>query len=129
MLIHINAKNNKPIYEQIVDQIKENLVREILKPGSKLPSVRELAATILVNPNTVSRAYKELEQEKVIEVIKGRGTYISIDYKLKVSQEKITILKEEMKKIVVKAQSMEIKKKDMIGLLEKVYEELEEDIS
>ncbi len=64
-MINIDSRSSKPIYEQIIDGIKENVIRGILKPGDKLPSVRELAVMITTNPNTVSKAYKELEREKL----------------------------------------------------------------
>ncbi len=61
-MIKIDSRSSKPIYEQIVDQIKENIIREVLRPGDKLPSVREMSVMIRINPNTVSKAYKELER-------------------------------------------------------------------
>lgn len=64
-MINIDSRSSKPIYEQIIDGIKENVIRGILEPGDKLPSVRELAVMITTNPNTVSKAYKELEREKL----------------------------------------------------------------
>ncbi len=57
-MINIDSRSSKPIYEQIIDGIKENIVRGILKTGDKLPSVRELAVMLTTNPNTVSKAIK-----------------------------------------------------------------------
>ena len=61
-------------------ELKENIFKGILKPGDKLPSVREMASIITTNPNTVSKAYSELEREKIIETIRGKGTYVSLSY-------------------------------------------------
>lgn len=69
----IDGRSAKPIYEQIVDQVKEQLLKGILKSGDQLPSVRQLAGMLTINPNTVSKAYQELERQKVIETIRGRG--------------------------------------------------------
>ncbi len=62
---------------QIMDLIKRKIVRGELPPGSKIPSVRELSSKIGVNPNTISRAYAELEREGVIEVRRGQGTFVT----------------------------------------------------
>jgi len=67
---------NIPIYIQIMHTIKQDIVSGKMKPGDKLASVRELAETLSVNPNTVQRAYQELEREGVSETRRGTGTYI-----------------------------------------------------
>ncbi len=66
----------KPIYEQIIDEIKRMVVRGELAPGDKLPSQRELARKIEVNPNTIQRAYREMEVLKLVVTKRGRGTFI-----------------------------------------------------
>ena len=67
---------NIPIYIQIMNSIKQEIVTGLLKPGDKLSSVREHAETLSVNPNTVQRAYQELERESVSETRRGMGTFI-----------------------------------------------------
>lgn len=67
---------NIPIYVQIMNTIKQNLVAGTLKPGDKLTSVRELAEKLSVNPNTVQRAYQELEREGVSETKRGMGSFV-----------------------------------------------------
>lgn len=73
----INTKSQLPIYEQIVQQIKEQVVKGILQEGEKILSIREFASRIGVNPNTVSKAYQELERQEVIVTVKGKGTFIA----------------------------------------------------
>ncbi|MBC2330259.1 GntR family transcriptional regulator [Listeria swaminathanii] len=73
----INTKSQLPIYEQIVQIIKEQVVKGILKEGEKIMSIREFASRIGVNPNTVSKAYQELERQEVIVTVKGKGTFIA----------------------------------------------------
>ena len=68
-----------PIYEQVIEEIKKELVRGDLKAGAKLPSQRKLAKQIDVNPNTVQRAYREMEQRGLVETKRGRGTFIKDD--------------------------------------------------
>lgn len=73
----INTKSQLPIYEQIVQKIKEQVVKGILREGEKILSIREFASRIGVNPNTVSKAYQELERQEVIVMVKGKGTFIA----------------------------------------------------
>lgn len=68
-----------PIYEQVIDEIKKEIVRGELSSGDKLPSQRKLARKIEVNPNTVQRAYREMEQRGLVETKRGRGTFIKDD--------------------------------------------------
>ncbi|EAE3665625.1 GntR family transcriptional regulator [Listeria monocytogenes] len=83
----INTKSQLPIYEQIVQKIKEQVVKGILREGEKILSIREFASIIGVNPNTVSKAYQELERQEVIVTVKGKGTFIA-NQKDKVSSPK-----------------------------------------
>ncbi|GAA0179765.1 GntR family transcriptional regulator [Clostridium sediminicola] len=124
-MIKINSRSSRPIYEQIINGIKENILKGILEPGEKLPSVREMSSLITANPNTVSKAYKELERQKVIETIRGRGTYVSSDYKPRLEEDRMKVLKEEIKKIIIEAHYMGIKKEDLINLMNNFYEEVD----
>ncbi|KEI01166.1 GntR family transcriptional regulator [Clostridium botulinum] len=123
-MIQIDSRNSRPIYEQIIDAIKENILKGILRPGDKLPSVREMSSMIMANPNTVSRAYMELERQGVTETLRGRGTYVSSNYKAKMGEENMDKLKEDIKKIIVEAHYMGIKKEDMLKIVCDLYEEV-----
>ncbi len=129
ILINIDSRSNIPIYEQIVNGVKENIFKGILKPGDKLPSVREMASMITTNPNTVSKAYSELEREKIIETIRGKGTYVSLSYKPKIDEDKIKTIKENLKKTVLEAHYMGMDKKAVIDMLENIYDEFREDLN
>lgn len=102
-MIEIDPRSSTPIYEQIIQKIKELCLRGIMKPGDKLPSVREMASLIIANPNTVSKAYKELEREGVIETLRGRGTFISESVKMSLDEGKVTLIKEQLKQIIIEA--------------------------
>jgi GntR family transcriptional regulator len=76
MQISLDFYGKAPIYAQIVGQVKELVVAGVLKPGDQLPTVRELAAELRINFNTVARAYRLLHEEGVISTQQGRGTYV-----------------------------------------------------
>ena len=78
MLDSIDPKSALPIYRQISDQIRRGVAAGQLAPGDQLPSVRDLAARLLVNPNTVARVYRDLERDGLLETRRGQGTYIAI---------------------------------------------------
>lgn len=78
-MIKIDYRDARPIYEQIVDGVETLALRGALPAGSQLPSVRQLAMELSINPNTIQRAYTELERRGVIYAAKGRGNFISDD--------------------------------------------------
>lgn len=82
--------NNTPIYIQVMDMIKKQIVSKELQGGDKLPSVRELAITLKVNPNTIQRTYQELEREGISETQRGLGRYVTDD------RQRTKLLKDEM---------------------------------
>ncbi|MGP1909012.1 GntR family transcriptional regulator [Metabacillus sp. JX24] len=102
-MIQIDPRSSKAIYEQIIQQMKELCLKGILKPGEKLPSVRELSTMIIANPNTVSKAYKELEREGIIETLRGRGTFVSENAGVTLDERKMEMIKEQLKPLIVDA--------------------------
>lgn len=81
-MIQLNYRDPRPIYEQVKDGIRKLAYSGVVGPDEKLPSVRELAMKLAINPNTISRAYKELEQEGFLYTVAGRGTFINQEYDL-----------------------------------------------
>ncbi len=77
LTLHLDFHSGLPIYTQIVNQIQSQLVNKVLKPGDQLPTVRALAQELRVNFNTVARAYRILDEARIISTQQGRGTYIS----------------------------------------------------
>ncbi|MEJ2502634.1 MAG: GntR family transcriptional regulator [Gemmatimonadota bacterium] len=77
MLISIDAADARPIYVQIMDEIKRAVVLKTVAPDDPLPSVRQLAAELRVNPNTVQQAYRELERDGLVYVRRGQGTFVA----------------------------------------------------
>lgn len=77
MLIRINSTDPRPIYLQITDEVRRAIVLGLTEADAALPSVRQLAADLRVNPNTVQQAYRELEREGVVYTRRGRGTFVA----------------------------------------------------
>lgn len=77
MLVNLDPHDARPLYLQIMDEVRRALVVGTLRPEDPLPSVRELASELLVNPRTVSQAYRELEREGVVYVRRGQGTFVA----------------------------------------------------
>lgn len=77
-MLHINYRDSRPIYEQIKDGLRTLILTRAIAPGEKLPSVRELAGQLAINPNTIQRAYRELEKEGYIDTVAGKGAFAAI---------------------------------------------------
>ena len=75
-MVTINYKDGRPFYEQVKEDLRRLVVSVVLRPGDKLPSVRELAGQLAINPNTIQRAYRELEAEGYICSVPGRGSFV-----------------------------------------------------
>ena len=76
-MVHLDYRDPRPIYAQIMDGFREQIAAGVLQPGEKLPSVRELAAELTINPNTIQRAYRQLESEGWISSIQGKGCFVT----------------------------------------------------
>lgn len=77
MIFRLNSNSGVPIYLQIMEQVKHAVENGVLRPGDQLPGIRKLAETLVMNPNTVAKAYRELEHEGLIELRQGAGAFIS----------------------------------------------------
>jgi GntR family transcriptional regulator len=124
-LIDIDVTSSTPIYVQIVNSIKEGILKGVFEPGEKLPSVRDMAKMMTLNPNTVQKAYKELEREKVVVTIQGRGTFISEEYKPRKDEHKLNEVKEIFKKGIIEAFYMGFNKEELINLIRNLIDEME----
>lgn len=78
-VIILDYKDRRPIYEQIVERLKELIIKGVLNSESQLPSVRNLAMDLSINPNTIQRAYAELERQGFIYSVKGKGSFVSFN--------------------------------------------------
>lgn len=87
-MILIDYKDRRPIYEQVVERMADLMVRGILVQDSQLPSVRALATDLSINPNTIQRAYSELERQGYIYSVKGKGSFVAENYQIKEQKKK-----------------------------------------
>ena len=111
-----------PIYRQIIDQIKYQVVTGVLKEGDKVPSVRELAAKLAVNQNTVLKVYNELCRENVLKIERGDGTYVSSNKQNIPAAERKKAVANVLREAVVQAIQLDVSLEQAKDLLEKEYE-------
>ncbi len=76
-MFQLDLKSRKSIYQQIIDNIKEHIMTGILKPKERIPSVREMATILTVNPNTIQKAYRELERQGYLYTVTGQGSFVA----------------------------------------------------
>lgn len=120
-MIFVDYKDKRPIYEQIVERFQILIAKKILEPDSQMPSVRELATQLTVNPNTVQKAYAILEQNGYIYSVKGRGNFVTGGESL--TQQKQQSHLEEFKKTVRQAAELGITQQTLTELTAQIYRE------
>lgn len=120
--ITVDTRNRKPIYEQLVDNIRQSVLRGELLPGEQLPSVRSLAGELAINPNTIQKAYTELEHRGVICSLPGRGSFISEDIAGLTDSNRERIVSELRSKLV-EARDTGVSRSDAECLVKTVWEE------
>lgn len=120
----IDPRDTRPIYEQIVDSIKEQVLKGNLKPGDQLPSVRQLAAMLVVNANTVMKAYNELERQEIIETRRGKGAFVAMLQEKSISEKQLIELRRQLKVDCIKMHYMGMSKQQVIEEVGHIYDEL-----
>lgn len=117
--IQILPGSDEPIYVQVAEQISKAIARSELSSGDKLPAVRKLASELVINPNTVARAYSRLEQAGLVTTKTGSGTFVS-DPKLRRSDASdINMLAERMDTLISRGLNLGLEAQDLIVLFEK----------
>lgn len=124
MFITINPSNGLPIYVQIVNQIKTGIAMGRLLPEDPLPSVRQLALELAVNPNTVARAYLDLEHEGVIYKRQGAGTFVSARGVEMSKQERRKVLGELIEKALVEGVNLGLDEDELRETFERVLDKI-----
>jgi GntR family transcriptional regulator len=102
-MFHVRPDSGEPIYLQLIRQITHAITSGALKPGDRLPTIRQLAAEQVVNPNTVARAYRELEREGLVESGPRRGTFVTFDPPKLMARERRSRLKPHLDGLVAEA--------------------------
>lgn len=118
MLLHVNPGSGVPVYLQIEGQVKQAVAAGALRQGDALMSVRKLAAELRVNPNTVARAYQNLERDGLIRTVPGGGTYVADHEPGLVKPEKLRRLRPLAKQIAVEATQLRLSPADVHKLLD-----------
>ncbi len=125
MWLHIDPSSGTPIYRQIVDQVRQAVASGVLRAGDRLPSVREMAVELAVNPNTIAKAYQELERDGVVVTPRGRGSYVADrDHGLD-EAEAIRQFTEGVDRLVAEAYRLRIDRKSALRLLAERIDEAE----
>jgi GntR family transcriptional regulator len=117
MQIHISPQDGVPIYLQIVNQVKYLVASGRLAPGEELPPIRTLADQLVINPNTVARAYRELEVSGVVTKRRTTGTYVSEAGSPLARNEQVKILTERIDALIAEASQMNFETEELITLL------------
>jgi GntR family transcriptional regulator len=121
MKVIISNSSQEPIYAQIVDQIKEAIMKGEIEENQSLPSIRNLAKELQISVITTKRAYDELEKEGYIVTIPGKGTYVGAQNKELMRETRIKIIEEKLIEAVVTAKSLDLSLEEMYEMLKLFY--------
>ena len=123
MLVNLDPNDARPLYLQIMDEVRRAVVVGSLRAEDPLPSVRELAADLVVNPRTVSQAYQELEREGVLYVRRGQGTFVSPSVKRGAGERRRGVVRDVAKRALLDARRNGLGAEELIAMIEKLASE------
>ncbi|TFE02189.1 GntR family transcriptional regulator [Jeotgalibacillus salarius] len=115
----LDTRSRVPIYEQLMDQLKTLMIRDLLQQDDQLPSVRNLAQELTINPNTIQKAYRELEREGFIYSVPGKGSFVA-PLQNDGNEERLGMLRQDLEKIVSEFLFLGGSKDDLINLIQKI---------
>ena len=118
MLLHVSPSSGLPLYLQIQAQVKNAVAAGALKPGDALPSVRKLASDLRINPNTVARAYLELEREGVISAVPGGGTFVADGVPGLLKAERVRRLRPLARQVAVEGSQLRFSPEEIVDLVQ-----------
>jgi GntR family transcriptional regulator len=128
MQFFINARSGVPIYKQLEQQIEKGIIGGILQSGDQLPTVREVALQLTVNPNTVARAYRELEYRGLIESAQGRGTFIAGNLESPKVGEKERLFRQQLEELLTEARHLNLEKKTIKNIFDDTLKQWEKEV-
>ena len=120
-MILLDYRDKRPIYEQVVEKLEQLIVGSALEPDSKMPSVRSLGVDLGVNPNTIQRAYNQLEQEGYIYTVSGRGSFVAPESEWR--DDKKRKMLSEWQELTKRTRLAGLSKEELIRELERIYKE------
>ncbi|MGO5053658.1 GntR family transcriptional regulator [Lachnospiraceae bacterium LCP25S3_G4] len=118
-MIIIDFQDRRPLYEQIISRFQELILNGVLKPDEKLPSVRSLAIDLSITPNTIQRAYSEMEKNGYIYAIKGRGNFVAPNSSLK--EQRIKEVQLQLKTLINTSKNIGLKREMIEQYLDEIY--------
>ena len=119
-MFQLDYMDHSPLYEQIMEKVKALIISGALKPDERIPSVRELAQSLTINPNTIHKAYKELEVEGYIYSVRAKGSFVT-PINRKINQARKDDLLLELEKLISELAYMNIPKEQLISRIEELY--------
>src|SRR3954454_22388244 len=117
MLIQLNTSDDRPIYAQIVDQVKFAIAAGVVRPGDLVPSVRELSKRLVVNPNTVARAYRELQGQGLLEPLRGTGLQVGAAAPARCGEERREIVRQRLRGAIEEARRSDLAAEEIEAIL------------
>ena len=123
MHIILNHSSMVPIYEQLMEQIKSDIIQSELKEGEALPSVRTLAGELRISALTVKKAYDKLEEEGFVTTVHGKGTYVSASYKQLALEARQKAIEDDFDKVIDRAISMGMSKEEISEVVKLILDE------
>jgi GntR family transcriptional regulator len=126
VILHVSSSSGIPLYLQVESQLKHAIAAGALKPDELLPSVRKLAAELRINPNTVARAYQNLERDGVIRTVPGGGTYVADNVPGLLKSEKFKRLRPFAIQVAVEGSHLRLTHEEIMKLVQETLEELGE---
>lgn len=120
-MILLDYRDKRPIYEQVVEKLEQLIVGSALEPDSKMPSVRSLGVDLGVNPNTIQRAYNQLEQEGYIYTVSGRGSFVAPESEWRDDKKRKVL--SEWQELTKRTRLAGLSKEELIRELERIYKE------
>lgn len=118
MFFNIDPSNGLPIYEQVVRQVVYAIAGEALRIGELVPSVRELARQLAINPNTVARAYRHLQDDGVLESVRGTGLAVAGGAMERCRHTRVRLIRERLQQVLVEARQSRLEPGELRGLIE-----------
>ncbi len=127
-MFQLDLRGNKSIYEQIIDKFKEFIMRGTMKQGEKMPSVRELSKTLGVNPNTIQKAYRELERQGYIYTALGIGTFVADKNTIRPDEDELKKARENIAEAFSQLLLLGLSRDEARAVVNEIIKEKEEDL-
>lgn len=122
-MFQLDLKSRKSIYEQVVDNVKEMIITGVLPSETRLPSVREMSKTLTVNPNTVQKAYRELEHQGYIYTVAGLGCFVTVRDEQEIDKKRVEQIMEELVLLIRELMYLGVSSGEIRKKIDEIYAE------